>query len=105
MVVGIPSIPQNPIVRPAAFFSMPVDISTRIALATGAPIVPLSLVRDKANFTMTVHEPIEIENTGDRTKDVEAGVLKINAFIENRIQENPSQWFWVHRRWPKEIYK
>ena len=78
---------------------------TRLALASGAPLVPLSLTRDKANFTMTIHEPITLEKFGTRTQDVEAGVLQINGFVEDRIRENPDQWFWVHRRWPKELYK
>ncbi len=78
---------------------------TRLALASGAPLVPLSLTRDKANFTMTVHEPIMLKETGTRPKDVEAGVLRINEFVEDRIREKPDQWFWVHRRWPKELYK
>lgn len=78
---------------------------TRLALATETPILPLSLTRDKANFTMTVHPPMHMENTGDRQKDVETGVLRINQFVEDRIRETPTQWFWVHRRWPKENYK
>lgn len=78
---------------------------TRLALATETPILPLSLTRDKANFTMTVHPPMHMENTGDRQKDVETGVLRINQFVEDRIRETPTQWFWVHRRWPKETYK
>ena len=77
---------------------------TRLALATDTPILLLSLTRDKTNFTMTVHAPIHMENTGDRQKDVEAGVLRINQFVEARIREAPAQWFWVHRRWPKKHY-
>lgn len=77
---------------------------TRLALATDTPILLLSLTRDKTNFTMTVHPPIHMENTGDRQKDVEAGVLRINQFVEARIREAPAQWFWVHRRWPKKHY-
>ncbi|NNE57129.1 MAG: lysophospholipid acyltransferase family protein [Hellea sp.] len=78
---------------------------TRLSLASGAPILPLSLARDKANFTMTVHDLIELKNTGNRNKDVEEGVRRINKFIEDRVRKNPTQWFWVHRRWPKEHYR
>ncbi len=78
---------------------------TRLALATETPILPLSLTRDKASFTMTIHPPMTLENTGDRQKDVETGVRRINDFVEDRIRENPDQWFWVHRRWPKDHYK
>lgn len=78
---------------------------TRLALSTDTPILLLSLTREKARFTMTIHPPMRLENTGDRQKDVETGVLRINQFVEERVRENPAQWFWVHRRWPKEHYK
>ena len=29
----------------------------------------------------------------------------INAFIEARVREHPEEWFWTHKRWPKELYK
>jgi KDO2-lipid IV(A) lauroyltransferase len=25
--------------------------------------------------------------------------------MEARIRERPEEWFWVHRRWPTEIYR
>jgi KDO2-lipid IV(A) lauroyltransferase len=53
---------------------------------------------------VVVHEPIALEKTGDRQKDLEAGVAKINAFVEARIRERPAEWFWVHKRWPREAY-
>ncbi len=77
---------------------------TRLALKANVPILPLSLTRQGACFTMTIHEPIQLENTGERLADTEAGVKTINAFLEARIRDNPEQWFWVHRRWPKSHY-
>ena len=35
----------------------------------------------------------------------EAGVRRINRFIEERVRARPAEWFWVHKRWPTEIYK
>lgn len=78
---------------------------TRLALKSGAPLLLLSITRDKAKFTMTIHGPIHLENTGDRTADIERGVQLITRFTEDRIREAPAQWFWVHRRWPKPHYK
>ena len=54
---------------------------------------------------MVVHPPIALEDTGDRERDVEAGVRKVNAFVEERIRERPAEWFWVHKRWPNEAYE
>ena len=79
--------------------------ATRLALKTGRPLLPMVVVRDKSNFLVTFYEPIEINNTGNRETDVLNGVINVNQFIEDRIRENPAQWFWVHRRWPKALYK
>ena len=76
------------------------------ALKFGIPLLPMSVQRvSKARFRVVVHEPMVLENTGDRAADVEAGVRRINAFMEERVRERPTEWFWVHKRWPKEMYK
>jgi KDO2-lipid IV(A) lauroyltransferase len=76
------------------------------ALRFGIPLQPMSVQRIKrARFRVVVHEPIWLENTGDRNRDLEAGVRKVNAFIEDRVRDRPTEWFWVHKRWPNEVYK
>ena len=77
------------------------------ALRFGAPLQPMSVQRigDKARFRVVVHDQIRLEDTGDRNADIEAGVRRINAFIEERVRERPAEWFWVHKRWPGEVYK
>ncbi len=79
--------------------------ATRLAITKKVPIIPMSTVRDKANFTVTVHDPLPIAQVGDKAENIAATVKTINEFMEDRIRENPDQWFWVHRRWPKEFYK
>jgi KDO2-lipid IV(A) lauroyltransferase len=76
------------------------------ALRFDAPIVPMSVERkDKARFRVIVHDPIRLVDTGDRAADIATGVARINAFIEDRIRARPAEWFWVHKRWPTELYK
>ena len=77
------------------------------ALRFGIPLQPLSVQRigDTARFRVIAHDPIVLEDTGDRAADIEAGVRKINAFVEDRVRARPTEWFWVHRRWPNEVYK
>jgi KDO2-lipid IV(A) lauroyltransferase len=76
------------------------------ALRFGIPLQPMSVERKgKARFRVIVHDPIRLEDTGDRNADIESGVRKVNAFIEDRVRARPAEWFWVHRRWPNEEYK
>ena len=79
--------------------------AARLATKTGAPLIPISVTREKAKFTVTIHDEIKLEETGNKDVDIESGVTKIVSFTEDWIKKNPDQWFWVHRRWPKELYK
>jgi KDO2-lipid IV(A) lauroyltransferase len=93
----------------APLFGVPAHTApgpSSFALRFGAPLQPMSVQRkDKARFRVVVHEPIWLEDTGDKAGDIEAGVRRVNAFIEERVRERPAEWFWVHKRWPNEIYK
>ena len=90
------------------FFGHPVRTApgpSRLAIRFGTVLQPMSVQRTKgARFRAVVHDPIHLPNTGDRTADIEAGVRLVNAFMEERIRERPEEWFWVHRRWPNEVY-
>ena len=79
--------------------------AVRLALKSERPLIPLSLTRDGASFHFTVHDPIKLDISGDKTQDTANGVMQVNEFLETIIRANPSQWFWVHRRWPKPLYK
>jgi len=77
------------------------------ALRFGIPLQPMSVQRTGpgARFKIIVHDPIHLEDTGDRAADIEGGVRRINAFIEDRVRARPTEWFWVHRRWSNEVYR
>ena len=96
---------EGPEVR---FFGQPVNAApgpTRLALRFGTVIQPMSVVRlPGVRFRVTAHEPIEVASTGDRTADIAHGVQAITTFIEDRVRDNPVDWFWVHRRWPDRVY-
>jgi len=79
---------------------------SRLALKYKVPIVPISTRRTgPARFTVTVHEPFYPKQTGDTEADVRTCVERITQFIENEIRANPGQWFWQHRRWPKQAWR
>ena len=37
--------------------------------------------------------------------DLLADTRRVNAFIEAQVRAEPGQWFWQHRRWPKEAWR
>ena len=93
---------------PVPFFGR--DAMTAPAVATLAlrydlPIIPARVVRTGGvHFEGTIYPPMHYEKTGDTEKDVLSIMTQINLMLEGWIREHPEQWFWVHRRWPKELF-
>ncbi len=85
---------------------MTADGPTRLALRYKVPLTPLSLQRidGQARFRMVVHEALPLDYDADEKTEIPASVARINRFMEARIREAPAQWFWVHKRWPKEAW-
>jgi len=78
---------------------------TRLALRFDTVLQPMSVQRTRgARFRAVVHEPIVLQRTGDRSADIAEGVRRVTAFVEDQVRARPEEWFWVHRRWPKEAY-
>ncbi len=91
------------------FFGVPAMTAvgpSTYALHYGIPVQPMSVQRThKARFKVIVHEPFRLADTGERDADIDVGVRRITAFVEARIRERPTEWFWTHKRWPNELYK
>jgi KDO2-lipid IV(A) lauroyltransferase len=92
----------------APFFGhgcMTADGPTRLALRFGVPLVPMSMKRlPDTRYQVTVHEPIPLDKEAPLPIAVQKAVIAINAFIEARVREAPADWFWVHKRWPKQAW-
>lgn len=79
---------------------------SRLALRFDAPILPVSIERlPKARFRVQFHPPMKASVNPDKTRAIAETVEQINHFIEAQIVRCPQSWFWVHRRWPKGIYR
>jgi len=74
-----------------------------LAMRTGAPIVPIFMVRDGAQkHRLVIREPLQLMNSGDVKEDVEFNTRLVNQTLEEMIRRYPDQWFWVHRRWERK---
>ncbi|MBL7183604.1 MAG: hypothetical protein ISS50_04035 [Anaerolineae bacterium] len=78
------------------FFGAPARLPAgyaQLSLRTGAPIIVGFSQRLPDNtFVAHLEPPLELEVTGDRDRDVRAGVEKVVAIMERYIGEHPDQW-------------
>jgi lauroyl/myristoyl acyltransferase len=78
------------------FFGAPArlpDGYAQLSLRTGAPIIVGFSQRLLDNtFVAHLEPPLELEVTGDRDRDVRAGVERVVAIMERYIGEQPEQW-------------
>lgn len=75
-----------------------------LALKTEAPVVPVFMVREKEGFTAKFLPEIPLQQTGDKTRDVEDNTQQYNKIIESFLRQYPDQWFWIHQRWKTKPY-
>ena len=73
----------------------------RMALHTGAPVVPTYSFWDEKirKYRLRLEPPVEIVRTGDLKQDVFENTQKFAKVLERIIREHPEQWVWVHARW------
>ncbi len=83
--------------------AMTATAAARLSIRFGVPVIPSSIIRkDGAHFEIFMRDPIEYERTGHTGRDVYNLTVAINDAISADIKAHPSQWLWMHRRWPKE---
>jgi KDO2-lipid IV(A) lauroyltransferase len=89
---------------PVPFFgrdAMTTPLPAALALKLGAILLPTSNERmGGARFRVRIRNPIQFNSTGDHDEDVRLLTAKITEVIEEIVRERPSQWLWIHRRWP-----
>ena len=81
--------------RPAYTLTAPV----KMALATGAPLVPAFLVRQGKRYQFLVDEPIQVEMKTSREETILEYTSRWSRVVEEKIRTYPDQWVWMHRRW------
>ncbi len=70
-----------------------------LALRTGAPVVPVFIIRTRAGHRMVVEKPLSLVQTGQLSADLYQNTALFTQKIESYVREYPDHWLWVHRRW------
>ncbi|HEX5133116.1 MAG TPA: lysophospholipid acyltransferase family protein [Candidatus Krumholzibacteria bacterium] len=87
------------------FFGRPAYTPTavaKIALATGAPILPMAIFLGRdGRHVIHVLPPIRIgtRERGDRDTAVREITERCSLAVEQLIRIDPKQWVWFHHRW------
>ena len=82
------------------FLGKPAPTATsaaEIALKTGAVLIPMFGLRceDSRLFKIILNAPIAHSNALEMT-------MEMTKQLEEMVNDNPEQWFWIHRRWKPE---
>jgi len=70
-----------------------------LAVKFDLPILPVSSrVEPDGTLVVTAYPPFHAPRTGNPERDAWCATQRMTAWLEDRVRENPSQWFWMHRR-------
>lgn len=86
------------------FFGMPAKAAAgpiSLSISTGAPVLPMFMVRnpDQITHTLVIDAPLELTRTGSKKKDIEINAQKYTDVIQSYVEKYPDQWIWNHKRW------
>ncbi len=94
---------------PIPFFghdAMTAIAPAKLALKFKAVVLTCRIERLKgARFRFTASDPMPLPDSGDPEADAIELTRRITAEVEHWIREKPEDWFWLHRRWPKALYR
>jgi len=76
----------------------------RLALATGASVVPGFMVRDNGRYRMEFLPEIQLIRTGDYMEEIQINTARYNKAVADYSLKYANQWFWLHNRWKTKRY-
>lgn len=90
---------------PVPFFhaaAMTTPLPVQLAWKTGARLVMLRVCECPEGRYAIELLPLEMPSGMREESEVMAVLARINRQFEAWIRETPQDWFWLHRRWPKD---
>jgi KDO2-lipid IV(A) lauroyltransferase len=90
--IAVPFFGRDAMTTPAPA-ALAVKLGTRILMAANRRT-------QGARFHVTVTPGPDFSPSGDEKRDIHDLTAAITARIEEMVRADPSQWLWIHNRWP-----
>jgi KDO2-lipid IV(A) lauroyltransferase len=104
MLQGDRTMPGQPGIA-VPFFGGHIEIPSgpvKLAMASGAPILPVFTTRSGSRFRVVIDEPIVVEPEPVPRDGPHPALLRIAAAIERQVSRHPEQWLMLHRVWRED---
>ena len=74
--------------------------ASRLALETGALVVPMAMTRkEDDNYRFIIYPELPLVQTGNLEADLTENTRQQTNIMEEIVRTYPAQWVWMHRRW------
>lgn len=88
--------------QPAMTATAPAELALRFR----CPVIPVHTERlGPCRFRVVVEPAVPLPDSGERQADVRALTLALNQRIEAWVRARPEEWLWLHRRFPRAVYR
>lgn len=86
------------------FFGVPASTTTsiaKLALATGAAILPAFAVweEEKQKYVVYVEPEVKYDPDDNSDEAIQRLTQEITSVVEKFVRRYPEQWLWIHKRW------
>ncbi len=74
-----------------------------LACRLDVPVLPAYTIRqdDGVSHRVVIEPPVPITVTGNWEHDIRENTQRFQKVLEHIVRRDPSQWFWMHRRWKR----
>lgn len=90
-----------------SFFGRPTWTPTgpaKLAMTTGAAIVPAFMIHEGDRYRLYLEEPIFPPDHLSKEEGVKYLTQKWSEVVESYVRRFPDQWVWMHSRWKTQSY-